>query len=366
MGFLTADRAALDALLPGLDDALARAGLAALESGGVGIDAFRQSGGPGLLVPEDLRGLGADPLAAARAQRAIGSRSPSLAVATTMHHFSVATLVEMVSGGLETILIEAIARENLLVASGFAEAVPGQSILTPGLTGRRSGDGLVLNGTKKPCSLGESMDLLTVSVEVDGQLAVVLVPPKLPGVERRPFWQNPALAAAQSCEVVLRDVEVPAKLVSYSAADDRLDDVQVAGFLWFELLICASYVGIASGLVERALERPDLPATEVAAAVAGVEAAMAAVEGMCPLVAGPERGAAQLGRVLAVRYGLQELVFRAAGQAAELLGGRAFASSAAVTLLLASSRALAFHPPSRAGTAPGLVAWAGGGRLRIG
>jgi hypothetical protein len=36
---------------------------------------------------------------AVRIQRAVGSRSPSLAVATTMHHFSVASLVELTAAG---------------------------------------------------------------------------------------------------------------------------------------------------------------------------------------------------------------------------------------------------------------------------
>ncbi len=62
--------------------------------GSPGIRHFRDSGGPGLLVPESHRGRGAGPRSMpCGVQQAIGSRSPSLAVATTMHHFSMATLV---------------------------------------------------------------------------------------------------------------------------------------------------------------------------------------------------------------------------------------------------------------------------------
>jgi alkylation response protein AidB-like acyl-CoA dehydrogenase len=365
MVFLAAERATLERLLPGLDAELAAVGTAQLEEkAGPGIEAFRSAGGPALVVPQDLHGLGATPLDAVRVQRAIGSRSPSLAVATTMHHFSVATLMEMTAGGLETILIEGVARQRLLVASGFAEAT-GRSVLSPGMTGRRTTEGVVLRGAKRPCSLTESMDLLTVSVDLDGRLAVALVPIGVPGVERRTFWSNPALAAAESGEVVLHDVTVPDKLVSYSADHGRLDRAQVGGFLWFELLICASYIGAASALVERALQRDNLPATEAANALAEVETAMAAVERLSSFADGTRRDPDVLAHVVTIRYGIQDLILRAAARATELLGGTAFARNADITLLFAAVRALAFHPPNRGHTAQALVEWIRGGTFRL-
>ena len=83
MGFLTRDRAALERLLPGLDDALAAIPLMVMEQrGNPAFEEFRRLGGPGLLIPEALGGRGAAPLDAARAQRAIAARAPSLAIAT--------------------------------------------------------------------------------------------------------------------------------------------------------------------------------------------------------------------------------------------------------------------------------------------
>ena len=54
-------------------------------------------------------------------QRAIGSRSPSLAVATTMHHFSVASLVELTatSNGFEWAMLDAIAPTTLAAQLGI-------------------------------------------------------------------------------------------------------------------------------------------------------------------------------------------------------------------------------------------------------
>src|SRR5215472_2131486 len=125
MGFLKQERETLEKLLPGLDATLARVPLMEMERpGNPSIPVYRQLGGPGLLIPTRFGGRGASPLQAARAQRAIACRAPSLAVATTMHHFTIATLLEInpEDPGLEAELLESVARDNLYVASGFAES----------------------------------------------------------------------------------------------------------------------------------------------------------------------------------------------------------------------------------------------------
>ncbi|MEV7013918.1 hypothetical protein [Streptosporangium sp. NPDC051022] len=92
MRFLERERATVAKLLPGLDESLRAVPLMELEGpSGTGIRLFRESDGPGLLVPTAYQGRGATALDALRVQRALGSRAPSLAVATTLHHFSMAT-----------------------------------------------------------------------------------------------------------------------------------------------------------------------------------------------------------------------------------------------------------------------------------
>jgi len=99
MSFLGTARETLDRYMPGLDKQLEAVPLADLEKpGNEALAMFRASGGPALLVPAEFGGMGATIAEAVHVQRAIGSRSPSLAVATTMHHFSVASLVELDAG----------------------------------------------------------------------------------------------------------------------------------------------------------------------------------------------------------------------------------------------------------------------------
>lgn len=384
MRFMTRERDTLEALLPGLDAALEAVPLAELESPhNVGLKAFKAAGGPALLIPVDYAGLGADPVQAVRVQRAVASRSPSLAVAATMHHFSIASLVEAgaQSLGLEWMLLEAVARDALLVASGFAEGRTGQAVLAPTMQAEVRGDKVVLNGSKKPCSLSTSMDLLTASISIpteDGtgrQLAVAVIPKGTPGIEVRPFWNSPILAGAESDEVILHDVELPMTLVVRIEArpDQRLDELQTAGFLWFELLITASYTGVASALVERVLQAGKSAAGTRAELAMDVEAVMASVEGVAAMIgAGQDRKQDRehdrehaLVRALACRYAAQDTIARVVARSVEALGGMQFIGSGEVAYLAAASAALAFHPPPRGRMAEPLCDYFAGEPLRV-
>jgi len=61
------------------------------------------------------------------------------------------------------------------------------------------------------------MDLLTASYTrqtAEGEeLMVALIPANAPGITRSPFWQNSALAAAESIEVRLNEVFVPERML---------------------------------------------------------------------------------------------------------------------------------------------------------
>jgi len=370
MNFLKQERATLEQLLPGLDAALARIPLQEMERrGNPAIPAFRRLGGPGLLVPTRFGGRGASPLQAVRAQRAVASRAPSLAVATTMHHFTLATLMEIdpEDPGLEGELLESVARRNLYVASGFAEGRSGASIQTSALRLERGRGGWIVNGSKKPCSLSRSMDLFTLSTPapegMDAGLAAAVIPADTPGIERRPFWQSPILAGAESDEVVLRDVLVPEAALFPLGGPGRINPVQDRGCLWFELLITASYLGIASALVERVLSSDKGSADERVGLATEVEGAMAALEGVARAMVAGERGNDELARMLFVRYGVQAAISRATSLAVELLGGMAFIRSPEVSYLLAASRALALHPPARPATGKSLEAYLAGDPL---
>ncbi|MCX4579201.1 acyl-CoA/acyl-ACP dehydrogenase [Streptomyces sp. NBC_01571] len=291
MRFLERERAALAKLLPGLAESLRAVPLMALEGPrSPGIRLFRESGGPGLPAPAVFRGRGATALEALRVRRALGSRSPSLAVATTMHHFSMATRVGPSDSGegLEWMLVQGVASENRLTASGFAEGHSGTGILSPSMSAVVTPEGVRISGVKRPCGLARSMDLLTAGVMVPREEgeglepAVALVPAGSEGLSVNGFWSSTFLPGAESDQVTLDDVLVPKELLvrTASPAGASLDAVQTAGLVWFELLMAGSCLGAASALVERVLLNDRGPGTERVRLLVEIEGATAAAEGL--------------------------------------------------------------------------------------
>jgi alkylation response protein AidB-like acyl-CoA dehydrogenase len=308
-----------------------------------------------LLIPAEYGGKGATPVQAIQIHRAVATRSPSLAIAMTMHNFSVATLVEYLFYGNYTVeLLQQISGGQLLVASGFAEGRTGASILDPTMKATPGENGTYLiNGSKKPCSLSNSMHILTASVAVPGnngngnRRAVAVVPADAEGLSRKPFWKSSVLAGAESEELSLTDVCIGNDQLFFPEVEETLDAVEAGGFLWFELLVSASYLGAASALVERVFLAGRGDTTERTQLAIDVEGAMTTLEGIARAMQTGERGEAILVQVLFARYLAQQAIERIASRAAELLGGMAFIGSPDVAYLLAASRALAFHPPSR-------------------
>ena len=364
MNLMRTERDTLDCYIPGLDKHLTEIPLLELEKPGNGaLQTFRELGGPALLVPAEYEGKGASMLDTVRIQRAVGSRSPSLAVATTMHHFSVASLAELAAArsGFEWAMLTAIAENSWLLSSGFAEGKPGQHILTPTMRGVPADGGITVSGVKKPCSLTWSMNLMSASVAVTDpatgtdRMAVVLIPADSVGIERTPFWNTTVLAAAESDQVTLTEVFVPEALIFYPQEGAAMDPIQARGFVWFELLISASYLGAATNLAERAIERGRGSDEDRAGMAIELETVAAALEHVASVAATVQDNDLLLAQALYARFATERAIERVVMSASAALGGMSFIESPEVAYLLATTRALAFHPPSRA-TAVGPIA----------
>jgi alkylation response protein AidB-like acyl-CoA dehydrogenase len=375
MNFLKRDRATLEQFLPSLDARLAEIPLAEIEKpGNPGLAILRELEGTALLIPTEHGGKGATPVDAIRIHRAVASRSPSLAIAMTMHNFSVGTLVEYLFYGDYTVeLLQQISGGQLLVASGFAEGRTSASILDPNMKATpQEGGGYLISGSKKPCSLSNSMHILTASVAVpnpsgngNSRRAVAVVPADAEGITRKPFWKSTVLGGAESDELILTDVQIGDEQIFFPEVEEGLDAVEAGGFLWFELILSASYLGVASALVEKVIAGERGDATERTQLAIEVEGAMAALEGVARAMQTADRGEEILVQALFVRFAVQQAIERASARAAELLGGMAFIGSPDVAYLLAASRAIAFHPPSRLSVAPALDGYLMGQPMQV-
>lgn len=378
MRFMENDRHTCDKLLPGLLAALSEFPLSELESEkSPAIELFRSHGGSNLLVPAEYGGLNATALDAARVVRALGAAAPSLTVATAMHHFSIGTLFGAAEifrdrSDLDELLLKRVAEHRLLVASGFAEGRSDQGILSPTMEARPVAGGYLLTGSKKPCSLSRSMDLLTASVAIrreNGQmdLGLLLLPADTPGISIRPFWSSFALAGAESDEINLTDVFVTDRQILQLPPEfaELFLDQQELGLIWFQMIICAAYTGIASSLVDQVLQRKRGAAADRAALAARIESAMALTEGVARTIMAGEIDNDSLAETLASRFTVQELIRTTVGAAVELLGGMSYISSSDVAYLAAAAQAIAFHPPSRTSMIDLMVDYYGGSMLVV-
>lgn len=371
--FLSLERAILERHAPGLDQELAAIGLEKLETPDPHLlpGLIKKYQLPGLLVAEELGGAGCSPYDLLRLQRAIAARAPSMGVMLTMHHFTI-SFCNMLTGVMPAIagLLGGAARDNMLVASGFAEGRFGAGILDSTMMLSATEGGYRINGSKKPCTMAHCMDILTAGVAqvgADGErrtgMAVLFA--NQPGMQAKAFWNNPVLAAADCHELQLTDVFVPHDHVLIAEDDDDEKRMAVAtgeliGLCWFEIIASATYLGVASGLAERALANVNLDSHEIALLASELDTALCALDGAVRMMEVGPFDESLLPRVLAVRFAVQRTIERSAMHAAELVGGLGFIRDSEVSTLLAASRCLAFHPISRKAAEPILAGYFAG------
>lgn len=368
---LATERDVLERALPGFDKRLAELG-AEVDLPGSGIvEEFRAVGGGNLLLPAELGGSGLGCLDGIRVQRAIGSRSPSLAVASTMHHYKVAWLARELDSQVATVVLGRVAAERLLVASCGAEGRVRGELFAPGIQVTAIPGGLRITGCKRPCSLGASMGLLSLLAagpedsRYRGQLVNVMIPADAPGLSREPFWDNRVLRAAETSAVSLVGVHVPDGMVIPVGSPAGSAPRIVSNMLWFQLLITAAYLGVATGQVERLLLADRGTPGDRVTALAPLETVASALEAGAMALDTGRVDEDLLGRVLLIRYTAQRAIAEATDRVLELLGGMAFVTSSEGSDALLSSRGLAFHPPAEIATRGPLDRWLRGEGLRL-
>ncbi|MEU6084917.1 acyl-CoA dehydrogenase family protein [Streptomyces sp. NPDC047108] len=349
--FMAEERATFERLFPGLEQRLRDTPTAVLESeDSPGLRLFREHGGPALLVPKPYGGLDATLAESLQVQRVLGARSPSLALAANMHH---CTVIAMPPCPATEQLLTEVAGRSLYLASGFGEGRPSASVLKPMMRGERHGVGWRLNGSKRPCSLSKSMDYLTASVMLTmpgsdrTEMALAVVPADAPGIEVRPLGDTGVLPGSETHEVVLTDVDVPDAYISSFGDPQALNTALATAFHVFELMVSASYTGVAGGLVEEVLRQRRGSAAERVELAGSLEATMASLEAVARTALGTAGDPAGVARALHVRYAAQRTVERVAAHATELLGGTAYMISGFSTTYFTAARALALHPPAR-------------------
>jgi len=228
--------------------------------------ALSEAGYLSLTVPVEFGGPGASPLEVMLAQEQLAGGSGAVALAATMHLGAMGGLAD--SRSWPTALLERIFREVLtegaLINGLASEPELGSPSRGGGFrtTARAVDGGYVVNGRKTWSTLSPALTygnvLLTV-VERDGaeKRGSLLVPMSSPGIRIEETWDNLAMRATGSHDVVFEDVFVPEDLRLPQATG--LPATQVSGWT---LLGSAVYLGIAQAARDFAVQfaRDRIPA----------------------------------------------------------------------------------------------------------
>jgi len=355
MKFLAREKTVLQRYSPKLEDNLQQLGLLSLEGeNSQCMKIFKQHGAVRLLLPSQYGGNNASALDALFYQLSLGSLAPSLAIATTMHQYKVATLVEMARNRDLSTLLDRVCSQNMLIASGGSEGNTGGNLFYPTMTATDTETGLLINGTKRPCCMTWSMDILSVLLVTDknskyeGELVNVIIDASDPSIHRSKFWNNRFLSAAESDAITLVNTEVSDENVFRVGTPNNSKEFATSAFLWFELLATGSYLGMAARLIEILIEEKKASAADITSLDMMYSSQLAALEYVANRMdAGENVSEDLLARILKIRYATQDAIATISTRAMETLGGLGFVKSDEISMLVMSCRGLMFHPPGR-------------------
>ncbi|HEV7673034.1 MAG TPA: acyl-CoA dehydrogenase family protein [Candidatus Angelobacter sp.] len=323
---------------------------------------LRAHGAPEFLVPRDLGGGGGSLLEITQIMRVVGSRCPSLSIMMTMHHHTVAAIargMSSLSGGAAC--LKRVARERALVASAFAEGRPGADTLdsTVRCTQLDGGAGFRVVGSKKPSSMSHHANFACVGVLVDigGQTGrgIALVDRALDGTNVSDFWTSEILASADCHCLKFEGVLVPHGFVLVPFADGKVAcreglvvaHAEIVMSCLFQVLISASYLGMATRLCESVLKKRGGTSAQRVEILSRLESAAAAIYHLAASVEKSDISAYLLGKSMLVACNTAAQIEYAVALSVKALGGSGYLSSKEAQYLVLASHCLDFHPPSR-------------------
>ena len=223
---------------------------------------IRASGLPGLIVPKEYGGWGANLLETVLTIEALGTGDGSTALSVTMHLQTLGSAAEARTwpeallaqicrdAAQQGALINFIASEPEL-GSPSRGGKPKTTAQPVAATADRPA-GWLLNGRKNFASMSPTLDYMIVLAALeDGsdQTAHFIMTPG-PGVEIIETWDGMGMRATGSHDVTMTDVFVPTSQIIPPNATSSVGKPKVGA--WFPLGVSAVYVGVAAAALQSA------------------------------------------------------------------------------------------------------------------
>lgn len=275
---------------------------------------------------------------------------PAAAVALCMHHHVVLAMARYPALFDEApSLIRAVGQGEALVASAFAEGIPGSDIFSPSVTVDDQGGGVLVQGSKKPCTLASIADYYVMSACHHGRgdtMALLLIPNRSDAIQTQAFWGLDLLRECDNQEVLFNRLSLDKHIVS-AFSPEQQQGVLAYGMATFNCLAAHAYTGVLEAL------QACIPARVTAEpAVARILAEQGLrVQAVLTQLTSLAHQADQLEHavptILGLRYSLELLLEEAAQFALRSCGGVEVMRSPKALALFSTLQLYKFHPVSK-------------------
>ena len=333
-------------------------------TGTIQVENFEEMAEQGYLrgpVPIELGGLGADIVENASAQRALGWGCGSTALTVNKHLFQVGAAADgFRASGANEVPLRRVVEDSIVLGSTAAEAVVAGEWDTP-TTATRDGEEYVLAGRKFFFSGSHLTDVVRVNARdtETGEILVIAVPMRSPGVSVIDTWDTMGMRATASNDLVLDNVRVPV-----SAVGVRLPSDGPAWHPGFAAVICwflSGVTGVYLGIADRAREAAYGAIGSGSNSLHREQALTGATTGELEIAHLSAASAFECGIVrianisdpveaMAMAIAMKEASTTASAQvvdlASQIAGGRSFHRRSILERLVRDVRAARHHPPS--------------------
>jgi alkylation response protein AidB-like acyl-CoA dehydrogenase len=336
------------------------------------VDAMKASGYTNMTVPSELGGGGVSVLDFALAQERLAQGDGPTAVAVNMHLLSVGVYADLWRMGEEAArpLLESIARDHLIMASGTNDPRMSSSIGLAGLadttrSAERVAGGFLVNGRSGFGTMSACADFLNETAHYDDpdkgpRCLAFTIPAKTPGVSIQNNWDTMSIRCSASNDIVWENVFVPNEVVMDRPA--RAVDTFVSLLCsWGLPPLDACYLGIAQAARDYAINwasaRTQAPFTRpmsyypqnqflAAEMEIGLRASRAMIIQTAQMLSGPEiRANPPLMDLIACHQFVMETAWSVVDKAMRLVGGAGLFRSSPLEQLYRDARAGILHQP---------------------
>ncbi|NHB88920.1 acyl-CoA dehydrogenase [Photorhabdus tasmaniensis] len=279
--------------------------------------------------------------------REVSSWLPAVGIALTMHNHIVLACSKFpdLFEDNNTLLNEVMA-SKALVASAFAEGLPGANIFMPSLKMHSKGGKLLVNGSKKPCSLSSIADYYVLSVcdtDNGNEMRVVLVSKSAQSIKVIPFWRLGIFTESDNQEVKFSDTEISSKRLSHYKGFEQ-QSILSYGLSLFNYFAANTYSGVLSGLArfipEKVAEQQSIKYTLTQADYK----INVILDQMLTIAFYASQDENAVYKILALRYTLEKILEEAANFIFRCCGGIKVMTTPEIMSFYSAVQLFKFHP----------------------